>query len=522
MTIHFIGAGPGAADLVTVRGRDLLGRCPVCLYAGSMIPPELLNYCAAGARLVDTAPMTLDEIEAECVTAHAAGQDVARLHSGDLSVFSAVAEQIRRLKRRGIPYTLTPGVPAFAAAAALLGRELTVPELSQSVVLTRVPGRASQMPAAEGLRAFAATGATLVLHLAIQAMDKIIDELIPVCGEDCPVAVVARATWPDERIVRGTLGNIGAKLATERIERTAVVLIGRALAAEDFRESALYDPAYQHRFRGEKANDRRAAMPTRVDAPVLAPGQVWLAGAGPGDPGLLTLDALAGLSQADVVVHDALVDRRVLALARPQARLEFAGKRGGRPSADQNDISIRLIALARAGHRVLRLKGGDPCVFGRGGEEALALMAAGVPFRIIPGVTAGLAGLTAAAIPATFRGMNRALILAAGYGADDEALDWAALARTGQPIVLYMAMRNLADIAERLMRGGLAPSTPAAVVMGATTADERVIVSSLERVAADAQQYQLGTPSIIVIGDIVKLREGLLGGVHAGQSEAAS
>jgi len=522
MTIHFIGAGPGAADLMTVRGRDLLGRCPVCLYAGSMIPPEVLNYCAAGARLVDTASMTLDEIEAECVAAHAAGQDVARLHSGDLSVFSAVAEQIRRLKRRGIPYTLTPGVPAFAAAAALLGRELTAPEVAQSVVLTRVPGRASQMPAAEELRAFAATGATLVLHLAIQAIHRIVGELIPICGEDCPVAVVARATWPDERIVRGTLGDIGAKLATERIERTAVILIGRALAAEDFRESALYDPAYQHRFRGEKASDRRADLPTRADAPVLAPGHVWLAGAGPGDPGLLTLDAAAGLSQADVIVHDALVDRRVLALARPQARLEFAGKRGGRPSADQNDISIRLIALARAGKRVLRLKGGDPCVFGRGGEEALALMAAGVPFRIIPGVTAGLAGLTAAAIPATFRGMNRALILAAGYGADDEAIDWASLARTGQPIVLYMAMRNLADIAERLMRGGLPPSTPAAVVAGATTADERVVTSTLDRVAADAQHHQLGTPSIIVIGNIVKLRERLLGGVHAAQSETAS
>ena len=522
MTIHFIGAGPGAADLMTVRGRDLLARCPVCLYAGSMIPPELLNYCAPGARLVDTASMTLDEIEAECVGAHAAGQDVARLHSGDLSVFSAVAEQIRRLQRRGIPYTLTPGVPAFAAAAALLGRELTVPEVTQSVILTRVPGRASQMPTAERLRAFGETGATLVLHLAIQAIHKIVGELIPVCGEDCPVAVVARATWPDERIVRGTLGNIGAKLATERIERTAVILIGRALAAEDFRESALYDPAYHHRFRGEEASDRRATIPTRPDAPVLAPGHVWLAGAGPGDPGLLTLDALDGLSQADVVVHDALVDRRVLALANPRARLEFAGKRGGRPSADQNDISIRLIALARAGHRVLRLKGGDPCVFGRGGEEALALTAAGVPFRIIPGVTAGLAGLTAAGIPPTFRGMNRALILAAGYEVDDGGLDWTALARTGQPIVLYMAMRNLADIADRLMRGGLPPSTPAAVVVGATTADERVVVSTLDRVGADAQQHQLGTPSIIVIGNIVKLRERLLDGVHVAQSEAAS
>jgi uroporphyrin-III C-methyltransferase len=257
-------------------------------------------------------------------------------------------------------------------------------------------------------------------------------------------------------------------------------------------------------------NEGRAAGPIRVDGPVLAPGHVWLAGAGPGDPGLLTLDAFAGLSQADVVVHDALVDHRVLALAGPQARLEFAGKRGGRPSAEQRDITNRLVELARAGHRVLRLKGGDPCVFGRGGEEAVALMRAGVPFRIIPGVTAGLAGLTTAAIPATFRGMNRAVILAAGYGVDDGCLDWTALARTGQPIVLYMAMRNLAKIAEELMCGGLPPSTPAAVIVSATTIDERVVVSSLARVAADAQDQLLGAPSIIVIGNIVKLREQLL------------
>jgi uroporphyrin-III C-methyltransferase len=263
-------------------------------------------------------------------------------------------------------------------------------------------------------------------------------------------------------------------------------------------------------------NERRAAM--RPDAPVLSPGHVWLAGAGPGDPGLLTLDALAGLLQADVVVHDALVDPRVLALAGPQARLEFAGKRGGRPSAEQRDISTRLIEFARAGHRVLRLKGGDPCVFGRGGEEALALSAAGVPFRIIPGVTAGLAGLTAAAIPATFRGMNRALILAAGYGADDDGVDWAALARAGQPIVLYMAMRNLATIADQLMRGGLPPGTPAAVVVSATTADERVVTSTLERLADDAQD--LATPAVIVIGEIVRLRERLMQAVREG--EAAS
>jgi precorrin-4/cobalt-precorrin-4 C11-methyltransferase len=252
MTVHFIGAGPGAADLITVRGRDLLGRCPVCLYAGSIVPAELLAYCSTGARLVDTAPLTLDEIESEFVSAHAAGQDVARLHSGDLSLFSAVAEQIRRLERRGIAYTLTPGVPAFAAAAAVLGRELTVPEIAQSVVLTRVPGQASQMPAAERLQDFAATGATLVLHLAIQAINSVVAALIPVCGEDCPIAVVRHATWPDERILRGTLADIGAKLATERIERTAIVLIGRALAAEDFRESALYSPSYRRRFRQEE------------------------------------------------------------------------------------------------------------------------------------------------------------------------------------------------------------------------------------------------------------------------------
>jgi precorrin-4/cobalt-precorrin-4 C11-methyltransferase len=252
MTVHFIGAGPGAADLITVRGRDLLGRCPVCLYAGSIVPPELLAYCPAGAKVVDTARMTLDAIEAEYVAAYGAGHDVARLHSGDLSVFSAVAEQIRRLERRAIPYTLTPGVPAFAAAAALLGRELTVPEIAQSVVLTRMPGRASPMPAGERLEAFAATGATLVLHLAIQAIDRVVAELTPRYGEDCPVAVVAHATWPDERIVRGTLADIRAKLAAEPIERTAVILVGPALTAQDFRESALYDPSYRRRFRGEE------------------------------------------------------------------------------------------------------------------------------------------------------------------------------------------------------------------------------------------------------------------------------
>ncbi len=250
MTVHFIGAGPGAADLITVRGRDLLARCPVCLYAGSIVSKDLLAYCPPGARLVDTAPLALDEIEAEYVTAHEAGQDVARLHSGDLSVFSAVAEQMRRLDARAIPFTLTPGVPAFAAAAAVLQRELTVPEVAQSVVLTRVPGRASAMPAGETLAAFAATGATLAIHLAIQALDRVVAELVPYYGADCPVAVVAHASQPQERLLRGTLRDICAQLSEDPIERTALILVGPALAAQDFRESALYDADYRRRYRG--------------------------------------------------------------------------------------------------------------------------------------------------------------------------------------------------------------------------------------------------------------------------------
>jgi precorrin-4/cobalt-precorrin-4 C11-methyltransferase len=250
MTVHFIGAGPGAADLITVRGRDLIARCPVCLYAGSIVPAGLLQYCPQGARIVDTAPMSLDEIELEFVAAHRDGKDVARLHSGDLSVWSAVAEQIRRLERRDIPYTMTPGVPSFAAAAAALGRELTIPAIAQSLVLTRVSGRASEMPEGETLAAFGRTGATLAIHLAIHALSKVVAELTPLYGSDCPVAIVVRASWPDERIVRGTLATIEALVAAEPIERTALILVGRSLTAGEFRESSLYDPAYQRRFRG--------------------------------------------------------------------------------------------------------------------------------------------------------------------------------------------------------------------------------------------------------------------------------
>lgn len=250
MTVHFIGAGPGAADLITVRGRDLIARCPVCLYAGSLVPQALLDHCPPGARVVDTAPMALEEIVGECRRASAAGQDVARLHSGDLSIWSALAEQLRALEAADVAYTVTPGVPAFAAAAAVLGQELTLPEVTQSVVLTRTSGRASSMPPAEDLKAFAATGATLAVHLSIHVLDKVVADLVPFYGADCPVAVVYRATWPDERIVRATLATIAAEVAKAPIERTALILVGKVLGARDFRNSALYDAGYQRRFRG--------------------------------------------------------------------------------------------------------------------------------------------------------------------------------------------------------------------------------------------------------------------------------
>lgn len=249
MTVHFIGAGPGAADLITVRGRERIAACPICLYAGSLVAPEILTWCPPGARIVDTAPLSLDAIMAEIEAAHAQGQDVARLHSGDLSIWSALAEQLRRLDRLGIPYTLTPGVPSFAAAASVLERELTVPGLAQSVVLTRTSGRASAMPERERLAAFAATGATLAIHLSIHVIGSVAQELVPHYGADCPAAVVFRATWPDETVIRGSLATIPQLVHAATLERTAIIFVGPALDAREFRESALYAADYDRRFR---------------------------------------------------------------------------------------------------------------------------------------------------------------------------------------------------------------------------------------------------------------------------------
>jgi precorrin-4/cobalt-precorrin-4 C11-methyltransferase len=256
MTVHFIGAGPGAPDLITVRGQELVKRCPVCLFAGSLVPREIVALCPPGARIIDTAPLDLDAITAECIAAYRAGLDVARLHSGDLSVWSAMGEQLRRLEEHGIPYTVTPGVPSFAAAAAALGRELTLPGVAQTVVLTRTSGRASAMPPKESLAAYAATGATLAIHLSIHVIDEVAATLIPHYGADGSVAVVVRASWPEEVIIRGTLSTIGDKVRAQAVERTALILVGPALAARDFADSALYSADYDRRFRPSAESGR--------------------------------------------------------------------------------------------------------------------------------------------------------------------------------------------------------------------------------------------------------------------------
>jgi precorrin-4/cobalt-precorrin-4 C11-methyltransferase len=253
MTVHFIGAGPGAPDLLTLRGRDLIAACPVCLYAGSLVPEAVLAHCPKDARIVNTASLDLDAIITEIRVANQAGLDVARLHSGDLSVWSAMGEQIRRLRAEGIAFTVTPGVPSFAAAAAALGAELTLPGLAQSVILTRTPGRASSMPANESLVNFAATGATLAIHLSIQNADQVVADLAPVYGADCPVAVVWRASWPDQRIIRTTLAGLAAAIP-QGVTRTALILVGRVLGQEGFSESCLYSTDYDRRYRPQTAN----------------------------------------------------------------------------------------------------------------------------------------------------------------------------------------------------------------------------------------------------------------------------
>lgn len=249
MTVYFIGAGPGDPDLLTIKGRDIITRAPVCLYAGSLVPEVITRFAGENAKIINSASLSLEEIVGEFEAANERGEDVARLHSGDPSFYSAIGEQIAALEERGIAYEIIPGVPAFAAAAARLGKELTLPEVAQSVILTRTSSRSSAMPEGEDLETFARSGATLAIHLSAKALERIAGELIPYYGDDCPVAVVARVTWPDEVVVEGTLATIADKVTEAQIERTAIIFVGRVLAGEPKAKSRLYDKAYERHLK---------------------------------------------------------------------------------------------------------------------------------------------------------------------------------------------------------------------------------------------------------------------------------
>ncbi len=249
MTVHFIGAGPGAPDLITVRGQRLIESCPVCLYAGSLVPEQVIACAPEGARVLDTAPMTLEDIISEMVSANERGENVARVHSGDPSLYGAIAEQIRRLEEAGIDYDVTPGVPAFAAAAAALGMELTVPEICQTVIVTRTSMKSSSMPEGEDLVTLGRSGATLAIHLSVRNLHRIEKDLIPLYGDDCPVIVAFRVGWPDQSFLHGTLSDIRAKVRAAKLTRTALIFVGPALAAKEFRDSALYDADHVHVLR---------------------------------------------------------------------------------------------------------------------------------------------------------------------------------------------------------------------------------------------------------------------------------
>jgi precorrin-4/cobalt-precorrin-4 C11-methyltransferase len=255
VTVHFIGAGPGAADLITLRGLRLIESCPVCLYAGSLVPAEIIAGAPPGARVIDTAPLTLDEIVAEIAAAHRAGQDVARVHSGDPSLYGAIAEQMRRLDGLGIAYDITPGVPAFAAAAAALRRELTLPGIAQTIILTRTATRASAMPPGEDLDRLAASGATLAIHLSIANLARVVRVLIPHYGNECPAIVAYRVSWPDELLIRGTLATIRDQAKAARITRTALILVGAALSGGG-NDSRLYAAGHHHVLRPRRGKSR--------------------------------------------------------------------------------------------------------------------------------------------------------------------------------------------------------------------------------------------------------------------------
>lgn len=258
MTVHFIGAGPGAPDLITVRGLRLIQSCPVCLYAGSLVPEEIVKAAPAGARVVDTAPLHLDEIISEIAAAHAEAKDVARVHSGDPSIYGAIAEQMRRLDALGIPYDVTPGVPAFAAAAAALKAELTLPEVAQTVIITRTTMQASPMPDGEELERLGASRATLAIHLSVRNLGHIERALTPHYGAGCPVVIAYRVGWPDEQFIHTTLAGMAADVRKAKLTRTALVMVGHVFGHTSFRDSALYDASHEHVLRNRKTAKKTA------------------------------------------------------------------------------------------------------------------------------------------------------------------------------------------------------------------------------------------------------------------------
>lgn len=505
MTVWFIGAGPGDPELLTLKGARLIERCPVVVFAGSLVPREVVARARPGARVLDSAAMTLDQIVAEMASAHGRGEDVARVHTGDPSIFGAIAEQMRRLDALGIPYEVVPGVSSFTAAAAVLKKELTLPGVSQAVVIARAEGRTG-VPDGQRLSELAKARATLALFLSAGLLEEAAKELAVEYGPACPAIVVHKATHPDQQIVRATLADVASRARELGIGATAMVLVGPALADGAGAESRLYDPAFTHGYRAGVGT----AAATSPSAP--PPGIVHLVGAGPGDPRFLTLRAAELLSQADVLAYDELVPDALLDRVRPGAERIAVGRRHGDPSPEWTRIHPDVIARAREGKRVVRLKAGDPFIFGRGGEEAEALREAGIAFEVVPGISAALGAAAGALIPLTHRDVASDVTFATAHDLCDPGArtDWKRLA-TGGTLVLYMGAKSIARNLSRLMELGWRPSTPAAWIAGATRPDQKVVTGTVGDLAARVAGERHPGPALLIIGEVVSLRARILG-----------
>jgi precorrin-4/cobalt-precorrin-4 C11-methyltransferase len=509
MTVWFVGAGPGDPDLLTLKGARVIERCPVVIYAGSLVPREVVARASPGARVLDSAGMTLDEIVAELRAAHARGEDVARVHTGDPSIFGAIAEQMRALDALGIPYEVIPGVSSFTAAAAAIKKELTLPGVSQAVVIARAEGRTA-VPEGQRLPELARARATLALFLSTGRLDEAARELAAEYGPACPAVLVHKATHPDQQIVRGTLADIAARARELGIGATAMVLVGPALADGAGEPSKLYDAAFSHAFRPAPGAPAAAGTARPV-------GTVHLVGAGPGDPKYLTLRAAELLSQADVLAYDELVPEALLARARPGAERIAVGRRHGDPAPEWTRIHPDVIARALEGKRVVRLKAGDPFVFGRGGEEAEALREAGIPFEVVPGISAALGAAAGALIPLTHRDLSSDVTFATAHdlGAEGGRTDWRRLA-AGGTLVLYMGAKSIARNLAKLVELGRAPTTPAAWIAAATRPNQKVVTGTLADLAGKVAGERHPGPALVIVGDVVSLRERLLGADREG------